>query len=702
MPKALTLLLATLAAVLLSTASAHAAKGPPPAALDCAKLPCNIALPGALSFEDVPGAPYKLGKNAAGETVGWVVMSTDIVDIKAYSGKPLVTLVGLTPEGVVAGARVVHHSEPIILVGIPEQELHDFAAKFAGVKATQRVTVGATSEKGVISVDVVSGATVTVLAENQTIMDSARALGEAVGVVQAEVAVPGHFVAESGLWTWDQMVQKKVFGRLTLSDADMGLSGSTASFIDIYFTIADAPQVGKALLGEREYEFRMKQLAPGEHLLVVFGNGSSSFKGSGFVRGGIFDRVRLEQGLKSVIFHDYMYASLQGALAQGAPSFKEGALFRVPAGKLDPGLTYSLVFLGSRYNQRGGFSRDFQETKSDHRLPKSVYVLDGPDPESRIWRDAWARSKERAAVLGALLLLIVGVFAARRVTTRGMKRLQALHLVSMVVALGVFGLWLRVQPSVTQVLTFVGSITGEWRLGLFLSEPLLFVFWIFIAVVTVVWGRGVFCGWACPYGALTELLFKLGRLLRLPAFELPERFHRPARWVRYVVLAVLIGAFLKSPELGERLAEVEPFKTTFYVKPWARQLGYLIYWVVLLAVAVVMYRPFCRYLCPLGAALAIPGSLRLSGPYRRAFCTKCTICTRGCEPRAIRSDGSIDPRECLSCMECEANYRDEQVCPPLIAIDRLKKRGPLGPKELEKTARLRRDAKKVKQWRLPG
>ncbi|MEZ4220005.1 MAG: 4Fe-4S binding protein [Polyangiaceae bacterium] len=682
----------------LRGAPALASKGPPPDKLDCAKLPCALALPDAASFEDVPGAPYKQGKSAKGEPAGWVVMSTDIVDIKAYSGKPLVTLVGLRPDGTIAGARVVHHSEPILLVGIPEKALHDFVSHYSGMKATQRVTVGASHEPDVISVDVVSGATVTVLAQNQTILESARALGEAVGVVEAAPLVPGHFVEEAEAWTWQQMEERKVFGRLTLSEADMGLEDRDGTFIDLYFTIADAPQIGKALLGEREYAYHLKQLAPGEHILVVFGNGSNSFKGSGFVRGGIFDRVRMEQGLKSVIFHDNMYTNLPGALAQGAPTFKEAAAFHVPAGKLDPGRTYSLVFLGSRYNQRGGFSRDFQEVKSDHRLPKSVYVLDGPDPESMIWRNAWRRSKLEAMLLGSALFLIVLVFAARRWTTARMKRLEALHLVSMVLALGGFGLWLRVQPSVTQVLTFVDSVVREWRMGLFLSEPLLFVFWIFIAVVTVVWGRGVFCGWACPYGALSELVFKLGRLLKLPAFELPDRIHKPLRWLRYVVLVVLIAVFLRAPQLGEQLAEVEPFKSTFYVKAWARPLGFFVYWLALLGVALVMYRPFCRYLCPLGAALAIPGSLRLSGPYRRAFCSKCTICTRGCEPRAIRKDGTIDPRECLSCMECEANYRDHQVCPPLVAIDRLTRRGSpgsLAPKAKEKLADLERDAQKV-------
>jgi len=238
------------------------------------------------------------------------------------------------------------------------------------------------------------------------------------------------------------------------------------------------------------------------------------------------------------------------------------------------------------------------------------------------------------------------------------------------VAFGAVGIGLGVQPSVTQVLTLVDSVVHGWRWGLFLSEPLLVVFWVFIAMVLFVWGRGVFCGWACPYGAMAELTFKLSRKLGIPEKEIPLGVHRWLRLLRYLVLVVLIAVFLWDSTVGEKMAEIEPFKSTFYVPFWHRHWGFGLYWMALFLASTVIWRPFCQYLCPLGAALAIPTALRRSGPLRRDFCTKCKICTRGCEPRAIRSDGSIDSKDCLNCMECEANYRDDEVCPPLVKIRR--------------------------------
>ncbi|MGE0324744.1 MAG: 4Fe-4S binding protein [Polyangiaceae bacterium] len=669
--------------------------------LDCTKMPCGQVLPGAASFKASPRAPFVEGFDQAGKPVGWVALSTDVVSIKGYSGKPLATLVGLTPEGNIGGAKVVHHSEPILLVGIPEQKLHDFVAFYEGKPAATKISVGKSSDPNTLSVDLISGATVTALAENETILSTARSVGLTVGVVKRTGAAHGHFVESEEIWSWQEMLDRGVFGRLELSEAQMGLPDSNGTFIDLYFTILDAPQIGRAILGEREFAWQKQQLEPGEHLLVVLGNGSSSFKGSGFVRGGMFDRVRLEQGLNSIIFTDRDYRNLSRVEAVGAPEFKEGAVFVLRGGKFDPGAPFDLVFLGSRYNQQGGFSRDFHTESITFRLPPSVYlVAEQPDPSSAIWRASWRNNRAKTIVLVAYLCAIVLAFSLRRFLTSSMRWLKRIHTLVLVSSAVGLGFVLHAQPSVTQLLTLVGSAVGEWQWSLFLTEPLLFVSWIFIAIVTLIWGRGVFCGWVCPYGALSELLFKIGRLFRLPEFELPDRWHLKLRHLRYLVLAALIGSFLYRSELGELLAEVEPFKTTFFVAPWARPVGFVIWWGLLLLLSFVWYRPFCRYLCPLGGGLALVSSFRLSEPYRRKFCDSCKICTKGCEPRAIDPQGRIDPRECLSCMECETNFRDETVCPPLVGIARLtaKRDGALDAPAADRLAQLQRAAKSTSRF----
>ncbi|NKO00915.1 regulatory protein NosR, partial [Weissella cibaria] len=77
-----------------------------------------------------------------------------------------------------------------------------------------------------------------------------------------------------------------------------------ASFIDLYVAQVSVPTIGKSLLGEREYRNLQKRLKDGQQAFLVMGSGLYSFKGSGYVRGGVFDRLQLVQGDRSVRFRD--------------------------------------------------------------------------------------------------------------------------------------------------------------------------------------------------------------------------------------------------------------------------------------------------------------------------------------------------------------------------------------------------------------
>jgi len=647
-------------------------------------------LPGAESFRQVPNQPYWEGLDSRGEVVGWLALSTDVVSIKGYSGKPLVTLIGLDLQGVISGARIIHHSEPIILLGIPEQKLTDFVDFYGGKRADTKISVGS-GDADTLAVDGISGATVTVLAENSTILDTARALGSAVGILERQTTLPGAFVESDEDWTFARMKRKKLFGHMLVTEKQMGVSDSDAPFVDLLYTIADAPQVGRPLLGKSTYKHLMGQLEDGEHLVVILGNGSGSFKGSGFVRGGIFDRVYLRQRLSTCMFTDKDYSNLPSLAVADAPEFGEGAVFISRGAEIDPGRSFDLVFLGSFYDKKGAFSREFKSFSDTHRIPKSVYRLEGPDPESMIWRSAWANQKLEVVVASLILLAVLGLFIQRRYLTASVKRLGWIQIAVLATSFVVLGLWMAAQPSITQVLTLVGSIVGDWDGNLFLSEPLLFISWIFIAASLFIWGRGLFCGWICPFGCLTELLNHLGQALKLKQIELPDKWHNKLRYLRYLIFAGLIPAYLYSPELGEKLAEIEPFKTTFFLVPWQRTWGFFTWWLVVVGISLFWFRPFCRYLCPLGAALALPSFFRITGPKRRKFCSSCSICTDICEPRAIDSKGRIDPLECLNCMHCEANYFSDAICPPLVGLKKLDQ----GPDSEARRKRLEDQKEKV-------
>jgi NosR/NirI family nitrous oxide reductase transcriptional regulator len=162
----------------------------------------------------------------------------------------------------------------------------------------------------------------------------------------------------------------------------------------------------------------------------------------------------------------------------------------------------------------------------------------------------------------------------------------------------------------------------------------------------------------------------------------PELVHERLWAIKYVVAIVVLAlAAWWSIDAAIKAAEVEPFKTAIIVG-LDRSWPYLAYAGILLGIGLSIERFFCRFLCPLGGALSLLGRARLlNWLKRRPECgTPCRICQASCPLGAIRSDGSIDMNECLQCLDCQVDYYDTGVCPPLVArrkrVERLKAEAP--------------------------
>jgi len=220
---------------------------------------------------------------------------------------------------------------------------------------------------------------------------------------------------------------------------------------------------------------------------------------------------------------------------------------------------------------------------------------------------------------------------------------------------------------VINVLTFVNALLTGFRWEFFLLEPMIFLLWSFVAVALLFWGRGVFCGWLCPFGALQELLNRVARALRLPQLSLPFAVNERLWPLKYVIFLGLLAVSLGPFSMTTTLAEIEPFKTTISLK-FLRAWPFVAYAVGLLVVSLFVQRVFCRYLCPLGGALAIPSRTRMFEwlKRRRQCSTECHICAVTCPVQAIHPDGAINPHECIFYLDCQSLYYDDHKCPPLI------------------------------------
>jgi polyferredoxin len=122
---------------------------------------------------------------------------------------------------------------------------------------------------------------------------------------------------------------------------------------------------------------------------------------------------------------------------------------------------------------------------------------------------------------------------------------------------------------------------------------------------------------------------------------------------------------LVSVTWADRLVEVEPFKTSItllFVRSWP----FVAWAVALLVVNTVIYKSFCRYLCPLGAGMAVLGKLRhRNWIFRRSECGQpCQRCASDCRYQAIPQTGAIDYTECFQCLDCVVIEQSADLCAP--------------------------------------
>jgi NosR/NirI family nitrous oxide reductase transcriptional regulator len=266
---------------------------------------------GADRFGAIEGTPPTAPIFKGNELLGFVYLNSDVVDSTGYSGKPIRILVALDPSGKILGAKLVEHHEPVVLVGIPESKIRAVIDHFRG---TDVRSIASGSDK-VTTPDIVSGATVTVLVIGDSIMRSAikvvqdKGLGGPAGAVAAAAAPETVTIDpdKSDIEDWQALIGDGSVRRLHLSVADINKayqeSGNEEAisrpeggkpedtFIDLYVALATIPSVGRSLLGAEGYAQMMQSLVPGQQAVLVMGDGRYSFKGSGYVRGGIFDRI---------------------------------------------------------------------------------------------------------------------------------------------------------------------------------------------------------------------------------------------------------------------------------------------------------------------------------------------------------------------------------------------------------------------------
>ncbi|WP_162914784.1 4Fe-4S binding protein [Desertibaculum subflavum] len=675
-------------------------------------------LPGADNFGPAEGDPPLVPAIRGGERVGYVFLNSDFANAVGYSGKPIQILVGIDLKGMITGIKLVDHKEPIVLVGIPEQRVVDVVNKLIGSELAP-VAHGASRAP---QVEIVSGATVTVLVMGDSIVRGAvrlirsgRLTGVAVG--RDTGSQPGTAksvdMAQSEVRDWASLLGDGSVRRLTLSVGEISQAFARAGheaaaqnpetdnpddlFIDLYVAPVSVPTIGRSLLGDERYERLRQQLKPGQQAIVVAGEGAYSFKGSGYVRGGIFDRIELLQDGAGTRFRDRNHTRLGALAAEGAPDLPEIALFVVPDEfTLDPTESWQLQLFVQR--SIGARDKALITMELGYTLPHrylvqappakspsapisspatagaaapSASAMDGLDQP--LWMRIWRDNAVAIVITAIALLVLTAIFFFQDTLVRRPVLYTWIRRAFLTFTLVWLGWYANAQLSVVNVVTFTSALITDFNWEFFLAAPLIFILWTAIAAALLFWGRGPFCGWLCPFGALQELTNNVAQWLKVPQIKVPWGLHERLWPIKYIIFLGLFGLSLYSVAAAEVMAEVEPFKTAIVLK-FVRDWPFVLYAVGLLVVGLFIERFFCRYLCPLGAALAIPGRIRMFEWLKRwPECgSPCQRCAKECPVQSIHPEGQINVNECIYCMHCQELYHDDHRCPHMIQV-RLKR-----------------------------
>ncbi len=647
-----------------------------------ADVPASDLVAGAdgygATLPDVAAAPIlKEGKAA-----GFAFITSDFVSTTGYSGKPIHVMVAIGPDARILGAKLVEHSEPIVLVGIPNSKMVALTESYAGLDvAAEARTSGEAHD-----LEIISGATVTVMIIDDSIVRAsikvARALGLGGLAPEFEQSGPSFLLNETAdaAADWQTLVGDGTVRRLSLDVGQINQAfeqsgderaikrrekgAPDARFIDLYAGLLSIPAVAESLLGPREAANQDAFLNDGDHSILVMARGRYSFKGSGYVRGGIFDRIQLVQGDLSIRFRDKDHRRLGSVAASGAPDFKEVDVFRIPAGSgFDPTQPWDLKLLVQR--AVGPVEKSFITFDLGYRLPekyltpvakpaKAIVEQDEASARAYLWKRVWESKKVEIAVLLVMLAVLTGTFFFQFQATVNERVFFWFRMGYLTVTLVFLGWMESAQLSVVNLMALASSLKSGFSWDAFLMDPLIFILWFSVAAALLFWGRGAFCGWLCPFGALQELTNKIARALGVPQWKLPWGLHERLWPIKYIIFLTLVGLALASIPLAETYAEVEPFKTAIVLK-FMRAWPFVLFAVLLLLAGLFIERFYCRYLCPLGAALAIPARLRMFNWLKRYHeCgAPCQVCAIECPVQAIHPTGEINPNECVNCLHCQ-------------------------------------------------
>ena len=607
------------------------------------------------------------------EMAGYVFSTLDVLRAPGYSSTPFDVVAGVTMDGRITGAVVLFHREPYLI-----NDARRTALLVTFLQAIEGSEARLGAESG-LPPDFVAGATISARAMRNAVQEGARMVlryrteeivitEPTIDMINFKPMSQEQLVADGGLafaHVTNAMLAE-VMARAGVGDLlpEVPMSGGPDdTYINFVTGYANPPKVGRNGAGLEPFDELTNRWPTGtQGIFVATLGGVYDHRGTRYnnlSNGFLLDRVKVTQGQQDFSFTKADMIVTRGKIAD--------ILVLPPDSGFDPMQPWRADLFATAVRPDGKMER-FVLAGLDYTLPDSMILMPEPDPPP-VWVEPWADSMFDIAILATALALLTALLAFQAQLARQRRLHRWLRISFLVFTLVWIGWIASAQLSIVHLINYLKAPFVNLDLAFYLAEPLIVILAGYTAISLVLLGRGVFCGWLCPFGALQELLAQAARTLNLPQWT-PSMPTQRVLWNgKYVALGVILLLTVVAPDAATVAEEVEPFKTAI-TSVFVRGLPFVAYAVVLLVIGLFVERAFCRFLCPLGAGLALLDRLHLFELIkRRPECgNPCQLCERSCPVKAIEPSGEVVTAECFQCLDCMVEYYDDRRCPPLAKL----------------------------------
>ena len=641
--------------------------------------------------------------NSGGAEAGFVFETEPMAPLPGFSGASINMLVVLDLEGRFLDVQLISHNEPIFVSGLPEKLFFDFFKQYRGHSISDTLVVGSPYGGGsdgsaLVYLDGVTKGTASVRIAHESILAATLKVAREKmnGVSTGPPAYPDPEHSEE--LSWEDLVAQGIATRLIVSnrEIDAAFDGTLwedddpeakddpdGAYIDLWVVDLGAPSIAKAVLSKSGFEELQgfMEISTTDEPVLVVETARHGLVTEDFVRNTSPNLISAEQSGFPIAFRDSdIYVELNEDLPDAmhdAVDFGAALILRTDRRLgFDPAAEWTLQIKALR--EHGSFQPEIGSVTLNvpHVTPERFYArVEAPKPVPP-WVDALRNRQADLIVLGVFLVGLVALLGLRLNRLAGHRHFTPIRLGILAFVTGFIGWWGQGQLSIATPLAVGRTALEGGSYSFLLYDPFSLAIWAVSILGFVLWGRGLFCGWLCPFGALQEFAHHIGRILRLPQIEPSAAWDDRLKWVKYAVLAGMVYLLFTAPARLDKAIEVEPFKTaitTFFIREWY----YVAYAAGLLLLSMVLFKGFCRYVCPLGAVMAIGGLLRgRKWIERRAECgSPCQLCKVKCSYGAIKKTGEIQYSECFQCLDCVTIHDDAAQCVPLILAAKGRKLG---------------------------